>query len=87
MDPLKLSNVIVNSTGEFHESFTCFTLPPKVNSPGLEEYLVNSKFEPLSYTLPNLEVLMAVVFGITQVLNVAFRRIGLPSLISQILVS
>ncbi|GLT58663.1 hypothetical protein SLA2020_315340 [Shorea laevis] len=62
---------------------TCFLLPPKINSAGIWEN-TDSPSVIFSYSLPLLELQIFVLFICSHTIHFFFKRIGLRSLVSQI---
>ncbi|GLT49628.1 hypothetical protein SLA2020_231740 [Shorea laevis] len=64
----------------------CLKFPPKINSPGLFEFMVNNarNDQILDYIGTTFHLQMTVIFALTQSFHFIFRLLGMPMLISQI---
>ncbi|KAK3219941.1 hypothetical protein Dsin_013911 [Dipteronia sinensis] len=72
---------LINST-----YYSCITVPPKINSNGLFSQLyaehhkqVVSQYTWLDYSAPRLQLLIFLMFTVTQATHFVLKRIGLPS--------
>lgn len=67
----------------------CLTFPPKVTSPGMAALLVEKDKlgKLMDYSGPRLQFQMVVIFVLTQIIHSLLKFLGLPLLISQLLVS
>ncbi|GAV77558.1 Na_H_Exchanger domain-containing protein [Cephalotus follicularis] len=62
----------------------CISLPPKVNSPGLGEYLSYPK-DLLDFSMPRILLQFILIFSITHSSHYVLKRFGFPLFISQII--
>lgn len=60
---------------------TCVRFPPKIHSVGIWD-----EKEPLAYSVPTLEMQIVVIFALTQLLHFPLQRLGIPRLLSEIMV-
>ncbi|PON96880.1 DNA-directed DNA polymerase [Trema orientale] len=64
---------------------TCIELPPQINSPGFLNGENPSSKGLLKNSLPELELQMIMIFGLSQTFHFVFKRLGLPKISSDIL--
>ncbi|KAA8542522.1 hypothetical protein F0562_023674 [Nyssa sinensis] len=57
----------------------CVKFPPKIHSVGFWD-----KRNPLSYSLPTLELQMVIIFALTRLFHFPLKKLGFPKLFSQI---
>lgn len=74
--------------GPGNKTRVCIDLPPKVLSSGLGKQFLDKtgKYHWLDYSLPRLELHVAMIFCLTMVSHFFLRRLGLPLFTSQIIV-
>ncbi|XVF52540.1 hypothetical protein PTKIN_Ptkin05aG0026600 [Pterospermum kingtungense] len=88
----KLSNYTTGLAGEGKvQEVICLKFPPKVSSPGLAalpppENYAGKFINLMDFSGPRLHLQMVVIFVVTQIIHSLLKFLGLPMLISQILV-
>lgn len=65
---------------------TYILLPPKINSSGLLRELDDKNYRWLDYASPRLQLLIVLIFLLTQGFHYFLKHFGLPIMTSQIVV-
>ncbi|KAI9159787.1 hypothetical protein LWI28_001913 [Acer negundo] len=78
-------------TGDY-ETRVCFTMPPKTQSSGLERDIFRNKTDEATanyswydFSLPRLELHVALMFAVTQIFHFSLKRYGVPLFTSQLI--
>lgn len=70
-----------------NQTKVCLVLPPKVHSPGLLKGLAEGGEDDwLDYSFPRVELIMGLVFFISQACHYTFKHLGFPLYTSQLIV-
>ncbi|KAJ0006820.1 hypothetical protein Pint_29637 [Pistacia integerrima] len=64
---------------------TCIWVPPKINSAGFLKEFDDNKYKWLDYASPRLQLLIVLIFFLTQGSHYFLKRLGLPLMTSQII--
>ncbi|KAJ0006818.1 hypothetical protein Pint_29639 [Pistacia integerrima] len=78
----------MNNSAGGHQRYpteSCILLPPKINSDGLLREFGDKDYKWLDYASPRLQLIIVLIFVLTQGFHYVLKHLGLPIMTSQII--